>query len=700
MKIELNQPDQFFWLSFVLWLLIIYFFISDKNNLKNVKTIIFLRISVLGIIVFLFLEKKLNFYKKNKYDLNWNLYVDKSLSMSYHTNPSLGSLNSGINYIIDKFEDKNVEIKTYGFGESLDSNWINSERAIKDGSTNMSDVLNHIRANDNKRLSGSIIISDGQVNLGEEIFSIQNDEIKPIYILGAGDEEPFIDVSIQSIDAPPVIIKGENAELDVTISSMGQINQKLNITLFSEKKLLGSKIISISGRGSTKNVRFMTTPENLGEIKYKVQINALSEEINIENNKQVVSIQVLKNKYQIAIITGAPNFNTQIIKKIIQENPKFEFDHFVLQSRGYSLPLKTFWDTKYDLIIFDNHPVKNNALEWKSYLRVFAKKILSQKSSLAIISGYDIDKNILKSYLNLIDLNMIESVIELQSELEWEFTSEWESYFPFQMNKFDNKDFNNPPLSVNFNIDSTNGTVLAKFLISDMEVPLLLLSEKIPLRYMVWSSPELNQLYYKTQNTNHKDFTNQIMKPVFSWLTRTSNEREFYFRSNKDSYQQGEQVLISGKPIQKNISVSDAYIHIYNNGKSINTKKLFYNKEEDIYTGRFWASESGTLDYDIEFIYDDKPMIVGKGTVQVQESQIELNNIFLNKLPLIKLAENTNGSFFHWDNRLELLKLINKEMKEEYILSSITFNKSILIVLMLLILVTLEWVFRRNRGML
>ena len=152
--------------------------------------------------------------------------------------------------------------------------------------------------------------------------------------------------------------------------------------------------------------------------------------------------------------------------------------------------------------------------------------------------------------------------------------------------------------------------------------------------------------------------------------------------------------------MRKNISISDAYIHIYNNGKSVNTKKLFYNKEEDIYTGRFWASESGTLDYDIEFIYDDKPMIVGKGTVQVQESQIELNNIFLNKLPLIKLAENTNGSFFHWDNRLELLKLINKEMKEEYILSSITFNKSILIVLMLLILVTLEWVFRRNRGML
>ncbi len=678
----------------------IYLFVKGTKDIKNLKSIIFLRVFILGLIVFLFLEPKLFFSKSYKYDLNWNLYVDKSLSMSYHTSPSIGSLLSGLDEFLNKLNNKKVSVKTFGFGSSLDTNWINNGRLIKDGSTNIGDVFDHIRSNSNKKLSGSIIITDGQVNLGEEITTIQTEELTPIHILGVGNKNPLVDVSIKSIEAPPVIIKGENAELDVIISSSGDINQKLNTTLFSGKKLLGSKIVTLSGKGSQENVRFMISPDHLGEMKYKVQINALPDEINIDNNKQNVTIQVLKDKYKIAIITGAPNFNTQIIKNVLKKNSKFSFDHFVLQSQEYTKPLKKFWDTKYDLIIFDNHPVGANSKEWKSYLRVFAKKILSQKASLAIIPGYDIEKTVFKSYLNLLDINVEEPVIELQYESMWNFTSEWESFFPFESSEIDKQLFDYPPLFSNLNIDPTNGNVLAKFSLPDMEVPLLLISEKAPLRFMVWSSPDLNQLYYKTQNTEHEDFTTKILNPVFSWLTRTSNEKDFYFRPNKNSYQQGEQVSIIGKPVQKNMTAFDGYIHVYNNDSLINNKKLSYDKEKGVYTGNFWASESGTLDYDIEFISDENSMIVNRGSVQIQESQVELNKIYLNKLPLKKLAETTNGTFSHWDERLNLLQLINKEVDEEIIQSSVVLNKSKIIIILILCLLALEWLIRRERGML
>ena len=77
----------------------------------------------------------------------------------------------------------------------------------------------------------------------------------------------------------------------------------------------------------------------------------------------------------------------------------------------------------------------------------------------------------------------------------------------------------------------------------------------------------------------------------------------------------------------------DGYIHVYNNDSLINNKKLSYNKEKGVYKGNFWASEPGILDYDIEFISDENSMIVSKGSVQIQESQVELNKIYLNKLP-------------------------------------------------------------------
>ena len=52
------------------------------------------------------------------------------------------------------------------------------------------------------------------------------------------------------------------------------------------------------------------------------------------------------------------------------------------------------------------------------------------------------------------------------------------------------------------NIEPNNANVLANFSISEMKVPLLLLSEKGPLRFAVWTSPDLNQLRFKIKIRN------------------------------------------------------------------------------------------------------------------------------------------------------------------------------------------------------
>jgi len=621
--------------------------------------------------------------------------------MSYHSHPSVGSFVAGIDEMIEKINKKPIPIKIYGFGTDMDTSWVYGEKNIQDGSTNIGQVMEHIKSNQNNRLAGSLLITDGQVNLGSEIPIQDLEGTKPIHIVGVGDNSPLVDVSIHSIDVSPVIIKGENAELDVTVSSHGVMNHRLNVTLYSGNKLLGSKVVPVSGEGSMERVRFMINPNQTGEIQYRVQVNALPDEINIQNNKQIVPIQVLKNEYKIAIFTGAPNFNTKVIKNIFSQNAEFLIDHFVLRSNGYSTPMKTFWDTKYDLILFDNHPVEMNAQEWNSYLRIFAKKLLSQQTSFALIPGHDIAKPAFKSYLSLMDLSVKEPLIELGSRFNWELNNNWESFFPFQSRDIINiEPADYPPLFIDFEVDSSNARVLANFLISEVEIPLLLLAEKSPLRYFVWSSPDLHQLYYKTQNSEFQDLTSQIFKPVFSWLMRTGNDQEFYFRSGKNSYQQGERVTITGKPVRDAEKATEGFIHISSNGNQINSKSILYDLNTGLYTGQFWASQPGKLEYDIELFYGDKSLIVSQGSVQVQESQVELNHVYLNREPLVRLAQLTQGSFRHWDDRLTILNQIDKQSKQEIIHSRITLHNSKWIFLFTLLLLTTEWVLRRRLGMM
>ena len=202
------------------------------------------------------------------------------------------------------------------------------------------------------------------------------------------------------------------------------------------------------------------------------------------------------------------------------------------------------------------------------------------------------------------------------------------------------------------------------------------MAEKSPLRYLVWSSPDLHQLYYKTQNSEFQDLTSQIFKPVFSWLMRTGNDQEFYFRSGKNSYQQGERITITGKPVRDAEKATEGFIHISSNGNQINSKSILYDLNTGLYTGQFWASQPGKLEYDIELLYGDKSLIVSQGSVQVQESQVELNHVYLNREPLVRLAQLTQGSFRHWDDRLTILNQIDKQSKQEIIHSRIVLHNN------------------------
>lgn len=625
--------------------------------------------------------------------------MDKSLSMAYHLQPSVGSYISGIKTILEKLNNKGITFNTYSFGSKLDTTWNIKDQEIKDGSTNFGSVMDHIRSNNNKNVAGTLIITDGQANLGQEIPRDLN-ELNPIYIIGVGAKDALIDVLINSIDAPPVIIKGNKTEIEVEISAYGEINERMNVTLSLENKILGSKIFYSKGFGSIEKVRFLLNPTETGELKYQVQVNALPEEINILNNKQYITIQVLKNNYEIALITGAPNFNTNIIKTILKENNNYNIDHFVYLSNNYSKSLESFWETRYDLVIFDNHPIEENKNEWEKFLRIFAKKILAQQTSLAFFPGYDIDKNTFSSYLSLMNISLNEPIIELGKNLNWKINQNWRDSFPLQdKNLFLLNNMNKPPLFVDMEIDTLNLLTLASSFILDVEIPLLILKEKKPLRSLVFSSPDLNKIYFNSNIVSGKEMVRKMFNPLFSWLMKTGNGKDFYFRSNKNSYQQGEQITIVGQPVQELESLENGVINVFSEGQKINSKPIKYNKKTNSYIGSFWASQPGNLQYEIELLYENLPVIVSTGTVQVQESQIELNKVFLNRGPLETLSNKTNGKFILWDQRLEILTNITNEFRNDTINSIIYLHKKISIFLILILFLTLEWSFRRKLGL-
>ena len=89
--------------------------------------------------------------------------------MSYHSKPSSVALASGIDNFISLLNSKKIQNNIYTFGSELDTNWSSGRKNFSQGSTNLGLVLDHIKSNNNKNSAGSVIITDGQANLGKEL---------------------------------------------------------------------------------------------------------------------------------------------------------------------------------------------------------------------------------------------------------------------------------------------------------------------------------------------------------------------------------------------------------------------------------------------------------------------------------------------------------------------------------------------------
>ena len=88
-------------------------------------------------------------------------------------------------------------------------------------------------------------------------------------------------------------------------------------------------------------------------------------------------ILILKDKYKVALFTGSPNKNTIVIKNTLNANTRIDLDHYLKTSPNkFSTPIKYFWESAYDLILFENYPIEPLP---PNFVRILAKKLFLNK---------------------------------------------------------------------------------------------------------------------------------------------------------------------------------------------------------------------------------------------------------------------------------------------------------------------------------
>ena len=692
----LKPVDLWFWFFFIIsFIIIVYTLIFIKNH-SEIKFLIILRSITFVIFTFLLLKPKFSWTQYNYNNLDWNLYIDNSVSISYHPLLSFQTIKSELEQIIYSIIKKDAFYNLFSFSGNI-KKIKNTESFDSSGSsTDIGKVLNHIELNQDN-LAGAVIISDGQNNNGINPKSLIKNIKVPVYTLGIGETKPLIDLSIESVDAPTVAVKGENVNIKATINSYGNLDEKVNVVLYSGKKMIGSKFLNISGQGSRNEARFIFTPLNLGENEYIVKVSSLSEEINIDNNQQKFLISVLKDHYKVALITGAPSFNTIVIKEYITNYPRVELDHYVLSKNGYAPSLKLFWSTPYQLIIFDNYPI--DVLKSKTQ-KIYSKKITSEKASLLWIIGQNITSESAQSLTPFFHLEYVDENINSDKN-SWYFTEDIINSNIIQGSLTNQKsNFADifPPITTPYKFNAKHKKVNPiAYHESDEVIPVIFMGDVKNIRSIVWTSNDFSTVKYNiSSNNNFRD----IWSNLFSWLLKTGGDRNLYFRLNKESYQQGEEILITGSSIQDNLSINNqAFITIMDDSMEVNSFELRFNPESNRWEGNFWAPKPGNYNYKIVINDGSSEPMEQIGKFIVEKSQIELNQVSLNLPLLTNISNGTGAEYYSWESRSVLVDKIKSVKSKTRIDKSVVLSENKWVMIILIILLTIEWVFRKRIGL-
>ena len=145
----------------VILISVLVLYLSFKNVLvyRETSIIIASRVLILFFLVILIWNPRFKYKAIEKNSLPWHVYIDNSLSMKYHKQPSSLSYKNGIKSFLKNIKDKDISLETYSFGSTLDTLSDISNIKLNDNSTILGLVFDKINNDYQQNFAGAIIFT-------------------------------------------------------------------------------------------------------------------------------------------------------------------------------------------------------------------------------------------------------------------------------------------------------------------------------------------------------------------------------------------------------------------------------------------------------------------------------------------------------------------------------------------------------------
>ena len=175
-------------------------------------------------------------------------------------------------------------------------------------------------------LAGIVLLSDGAQT---DAAPPEGAGGIPVVAIPLGNSQKFRDISISSLNVPPLGFVNLPMELKFSVRSHGYPALSIPLILRQGERIIQSKSVTVPGEGE-EQVRFTLTPREVGDYQLSVSTPARAEEEITSNNQTQFTVRVLRDRIRILIVSGSPSWNYRFLREAFKNDPTIDLVSFVI----------------------------------------------------------------------------------------------------------------------------------------------------------------------------------------------------------------------------------------------------------------------------------------------------------------------------------------------------------------------------------
>ncbi|MBN1622572.1 MAG: hypothetical protein JW871_08275 [Endomicrobiales bacterium] len=372
-------------------------------NLQKKRNVVIWRMLTLILMVFLLCQPVLvNFSIDKKPLVAVALDVSSSMYISDRIKPSQEFIKEN-----EKLLKNRLKLKQYTF--AFNANEVgNLSRIIETEGKNYTDLyqsLWEIRRENSEKLTGIMLLSDGNHNSE----ALHEDWIKdlnvPIFPVAIGSKRKIRDLAINSIRVSDFAFKNIPLDIAVELSAVGFKNKKITVNLKridSGAGILTTRTINVNTDNENIELVMHYTPQISGRFKYEVEVVPGTGEVTKANNRKRFDLDIILEKLRILYICGQPGPEYSFLRHHLKNDPMVELVSFVILRNPENItlvpdndlalipfPVSTIFTQDlydFDVMILENFTYRRFGFT-DEYLKNIRNWVISKGGGFVMIAG-------------------------------------------------------------------------------------------------------------------------------------------------------------------------------------------------------------------------------------------------------------------------------------------------------------------------